>query len=361
MHVERGFKPVVPDEKVMDFLLMPGRTVTVHKWGIEMFGTADRRNLYQDDIFPERQLIGEKVTAKYDPDDLGTLYIYHKNQFIGAVRQERRRGYRETDLRDVYHRRKLARQAVQNTMKEQLARAQYGDDLERAKAERIHGEMEAQDLRAIAAGASRGSITALLPKHAQAARKLSLVTSQNEETRSVPTREERRQARLERSRNDGLKSLDELFPAEEWSEDAEPIVRKCHTCGMEESTEQKLERCLDCFYNPDVRCKQCAARNGCQYCDDCNATHTHRSKSAIELETGDGLVAALTYREHLKSEHPDWFWLDFKECANCGQELRTLENQRPCWECGQVRCGNCPSDHKCKKLAGNSDENVLDR
>ena len=198
-----GFKPVIPDDKTLDFLLMPSREATVRKWGIELFGTGDRRNLYQSDMFAVRQLIGEKVVAKYDPDDLGTLFIFHNGKFMGPVYQERRRGYREKDLRDLYHRRKLARQAVANTIKEKLAAAQYGDGIERSKAERVYAELEAQELRDVAEGASRGSIRAIVPRYASAAKQLAAApTVKREREKPRPIDDE------------DLKISDELFKRE---------------------------------------------------------------------------------------------------------------------------------------------------
>ena len=344
-HVENGFKPVIPDERVLDLLLMPGRMVPVHKWGIEMFGTSDRRNLYQDDIFAERQLIGQKVLAKYHPDDLGTLHIYHQNQFIGAVHQEARRGYREKDMKSLYHRRKLAKRAVQNTINEHLARAQYPDELDRVRAERVYAEMEGQEQRAVAAGASRGSIHALLPKYARAAKKLRVVKNHDEGARSVSTREERRKAR----ESDGLKSSEEIFAP--IYGDEEPARSKCHQCGAEDTYDQKLHACLDCFVNPDDPCEACGGWLACTFCGDCIAKHAHVSKAEIEQGGVDYGTTVLTYREHLKAKNPDWFWLNAETCAGCGQELRKLDDDRLCWDCEQSLCRTCATAHECKKRA----------
>ncbi|MBI2360934.1 MAG: Mu transposase C-terminal domain-containing protein [Deltaproteobacteria bacterium] len=163
--VDAGFNPVVPDERALDMLLMPSRGVTIHKWGIELFGTSTRRNIYWSDEFAKQQLIGQRATCRYKPDDLGEVLVYIDGRFICIAKSEQRRGYREKDLKDLYHRRKLSRQAVEQRINEVMAKAQYPDDLERVKAERVYGEIWAEELKERAAGASSASVPLVLPKY----------------------------------------------------------------------------------------------------------------------------------------------------------------------------------------------------
>lgn len=223
-HIDDGWTPTIPSERALDLLLMDrldrkGKCPVVQRAGIQAFGTKSTARFFKARELVE--LIGQEVQVRYDPDNIGEIYVYKDDRFICVAKNEELIGFGATraDLEREREIKRHQRKRLTERYDEMLKEAQYPNALERATAERRRDEFLDEERKQIAANASpKRRVYKLLPKF-QLAEK-AMKAPKAAVNSSAPTIDAR-PSWMVSLEDEELKSADELFERKPnpWLED----------------------------------------------------------------------------------------------------------------------------------------------
>lgn len=107
-----GVNIEIPNPRALDLLLMRHKPVTVYAQGIKLFSAKHRPRYYTHPALD--MLVGHKVDVRYDPQEIGRLYVFNHGQFIcEAENQEAlKMGASQEDMKKLHRRKKQAERQV---------------------------------------------------------------------------------------------------------------------------------------------------------------------------------------------------------------------------------------------------------
>jgi putative transposase len=274
-HVSRGFSArEVRDERVLDLLLMRRSNRMVKNYGIEAFSSlGDRRYFMADELTP---LIGQRVDIAWDPAKLGEILIYQGARFVCKAQNRELLdfGASEATLKRERELKRDQRRLVTERHQRLLMEAQYPNEMARAAAEERRESVLGEERLKMAAGAEADGIPVLLPKYAQASKRLRAVKSSADSHDAAVNKKEKENPWL----------------------DFESSVAKCHKCGRDE-TFRTFYHCLDCVFGEEGSCDVCKGSGAHRYCEVCTGDHPHTNPGTCEGcgDTGPTLEECLSH------------------------------------------------------------------
>jgi hypothetical protein len=203
---------------------MHRKSKKVQRWGVEMFGSAgSRRAFWADDL---AGLVGQEVEVFYDPQNIGELIVYKDNRFLCKAhnRELLDFGASKEDIKREQQIKSRQRKSVAERHQELLMQAQYPNPLARAQAETRYANVVQEEREKIAVNARANSVSVLLPKFAQAAKRLqevgrgSRIEDRGSPCGPKPTGDGSKDAIIHRPSSiidEGLRSSEDIFAAQD--------------------------------------------------------------------------------------------------------------------------------------------------
>ncbi len=172
-HAKNGWSPrEIGNDRALDLLLMRRRSVKVYRMGIQAFGVQGKQRYFWTDELTS--YINQRVDIAYDPAHVGELLVYAKDRFVCKATNKELLTFGASEEMIAQERqiRRKQREDLNTRYGELQARAQYPDPLARAAAEQRYEKALGEEQKKIAVGAEPEGVPVLLPKYAQAAKKL---------------------------------------------------------------------------------------------------------------------------------------------------------------------------------------------
>jgi putative transposase len=290
-HVGRGWRPrIVHDERTLDLVLMRRAHKLVRNAGVRHFS----RFFFSPEMLP---LVGQFVDIHWDPARVGELIVYQNDKFLCKAANRELLSYdasEETIARARAFGREQRRDIIRR-YQNAVANAQYLNFIARASAEERHEKVATADRQAIAMGAEPDGIPVLLPKYADAAKKLTALPKMKHQTARPQVAQGAADEETKTADGISRQSVNPLLDEEQWK--SEEICCQCGKGGV------YLIYCGGCVVEPTLVCTKCGGSKGHRRCQSCDDSHMHRTKADLEMEGDDHAATAITFDELKKQRN----------------------------------------------------------
>jgi len=279
-HVKNGWRArELTHERVLDLLLMRRAKKKVMRFGIALFGTAQRQRVF---FAPELlDLINQEVEVFWDSGCIGELIVYKDSRFVcKATNKELLAfGASEEDVKAEREIRREQKKSMRDRIERLQVEAQYPNEMERVQAEKRYDKIAHEEREKLVSNAQAGSVPVLLPQFAGAAKKLAAVKGSRPQNASAekrdsksdpfddpPTIEQmfpRREREAWEQDDEPLKSSEELLGADDYDPPVPNSQSFCARCGKESVITGDTSFCFpcgkvlctECFNSPEHRCE----------------------------------------------------------------------------------------------------------